>query len=242
MIASLIPASATVATSQRHGTTFAIELYKRLREDIINAVHQPGKKLLLREICTRYATGLSPVREALSRLSSEGLVDQSAQRGFTVASFSIGDLEELIRTRRWIDELGLRESIRRGGVAWEENVVLAYYRLSRTPRYTETDSVIRNPGWYEAHKKFHIALVDACGSESLKRFSLTLFDAMERYRAVSRTPGVLRSGHLDEHRAIMEATVARDTELAIRLVGEHFERTGQLVLQKLNEKSRSQAG
>ncbi len=239
---SLEPASDAAATSKRNGTTFAIEIYKRLREDIISADLEPGKKLRIRDICARYSTGLSPVREALSRLSSEGLVDQSAQRGFTVASFSICDLEELIRTRRWVDELGLRESLRHGGVAWEENVVLSYYRLARTPRYTEKDSVTRNPDWYEAHKKFHMALVDACGSEWLKRFSLTLFDAMERYRSVSRTPGVLRSGHLDEHRAIMEATVARDTESAVRLVSEHFERTGQLVLEKLNERARTQAG
>lgn len=64
---------------------------------------------------------------------------------------------------------------------------------------------------------------------------------MERYRAVSRTPGVLRFTHPDEHRAIMEATVARDTELAVQLVAEHFEKTGQLVLEKLNEKFRSHA-
>ena len=225
--------------AKRAGTTFAIETYKQLREDIINAVLEPGKKLRIRDICVRYATGLSPVREALSRLSSEGLVEQSAQRGFTVASFSLADLEELIRTRHWIDEKGLRESILRGDQAWEENVVLTYYRLSRTARYTEEGSVVRNPAWYEAHKRFHVSLVDACGSEWLKRFSLTLFDAMERYRALSRTPGILRSGHLDEHRAIMEATVARDSELAVKLMSDHFAKTGQLVHDKLSENARA---
>ena len=223
---------------KRVGTTFAIEIYKRLRSDILNAVLEPGKKLRIRDICTRYSTGLSPVREALSRLSSEGLVAQSAQRGFTVASFSLEELDELIRTRQWVDELGIRESIRGGGQAWEEKVVVSYYRLSRTPRHTKEDTVVRSPAWYEAHKTFHLALLDACGSEWLKRFSVTLFDAMERYRAVSRTPGVMRAGHLDEHRAIMEAAIARDTDLAVRLVGEHFQRTGQLVREKLSEKTR----
>ncbi len=226
------------APTKRNGTTFAIEIYKRLREDIINAVLEPGKKLRIRDICTHYATGLSPVREALSRLSSEGLVDQSAQRGFTVANFSVAELEELIRTRRWVDEQGLRESLRLGDQAWEENVVLSYYRLSRTPRYTEQGGAVRNPAWYEAHKNFHLALMDACGSQWLKRFSLTLFDAMERYRALSRTPGVARSNHLDEHRAIMEAAVARDTELAVKLISDHFQRTGQLVHEKLSERAR----
>ena len=223
---------------KRNGTTFAIEIYKRLREDIINAVLEPGKKLRIRDICTHYSTGLSPVREALSRLSSEGLVDQSAQRGFTVANFSVAELEELIRTRRWLDEQGLRESLRLGDQAWEENVVLSYYRLSRTPRYTEQGGTVRNPAWYEAHKNFHLSLLDACGSQWLKRFSLTLFDAMERYRALSRTPGVLlRSSHLDEHRAIMEASVARDTELAVKLMADHFQRTGELVHEKLSKRA-----
>ena len=230
-------ADATVPP-KRVGTTFAMEIYKRLRQDILNAVLEPNKKLRIRDICSRYSTGLSPVREALSRLSSEGLVAQSAQRGFTVASFSMVELEELIRTRLWLDELGMRESIRSGGQEWEEKVVVSYYRLSRTPRYSKEDSVVRSPAWYEAHKTFHLALLDACGSEWLKRFSLTLFDAMERYRALSRTPGVLRAGHLDEHRAIMEATIARDADLAVRLVHEHFQRTGELVRDKLSEQTR----
>ncbi len=236
MLDAPLSASAPDAAT-RSGTTFAIEIYKRLREDIINACLEPGKKLRIRDICTRYSTGLSPVREALSRLSSEGLVAQSAQRGFTVASFSLVEFDELLRTRLWVDELGMRESICHGNQTWEEKVVVSYYRLSRTPRYSKDNSLVRTPAWYEAHKTFHLALLDACGSEWLKRFSLTLFDAMERYRAVSRTPGVMRAGHLDEHRAIMEAAVARDADLAVSLLKEHFHRTGQLVHEKLREKA-----
>jgi GntR family carbon starvation induced transcriptional regulator len=183
----------------------------------------------------RYGVGLSPVREALNRLLSEQLVRQNAQCGFTVASISLSDLEEIVRTRRWIDEIGLRNSIRDGDAAWEERVVMSCHRLSRTPRYPDGLDAPRNPLWYTAHRAFHLSLIDMCGSEWLKSFSLTLFDAIERYRAISRQPGVERTTHQNEHRAIADAAVGRDTELAVSLLMEHYELTARLVREKLRK-------
>ena len=55
--------------------SLASTAYERLRFDIISGVFPPETKLLIRELCTRYAIGLSPIREALNRVSRDGLVE-----------------------------------------------------------------------------------------------------------------------------------------------------------------------
>jgi GntR family transcriptional regulator, carbon starvation induced regulator len=74
------------------------------------------------------------VREALNRLSSEGLVERKSQRGFFVTEISMTALEELVKTRIWLETLALRESIQNATEEWEEQLVLAYHRLARTNR------------------------------------------------------------------------------------------------------------
>ena len=218
------------------GTTLAISAYSRLREDILNATLTPGMKLRIRELCERYNVGLSPIREALSRLTSEGMVVQTAQRGFTVANFSINELNELIRTKQWLNELGLRESIEHGDATWEENIVVAFHRLMRTPRYTsdEPHEGNRNVSWNNAHLAFHTSLIAACRSEWLKSFCQTLFYASDRYRAVAR----LKSDparRLEEHRLIMEATINRDADRAVALLNDHFASTADMVRHNLEQ-------
>src|SRR6201987_2510605 len=106
-------------------------IYERLRRDIIRGTLPPGEKLRIEVLRTRYNVGGTPLREALNRLSTEGLVTQSDQRGFRVTPVSADDLLELTRTRCLINEVALRESITRGGRDWEEGVLLALHRLWR---------------------------------------------------------------------------------------------------------------
>ncbi|MGX9962169.1 GntR family transcriptional regulator [Roseomonas sp. F4] len=220
---------ATTARQAEGGaTTLASRVYAQLRQEIIRGEVAPGARLHTRDLCKRFDTGLSPVREALSRLSTEGLVRQSDQRGFAAAPLSLADLDELTRTRTTLNEAALRDSIRRGGAAWEESVALACFRLSRTPRFVGPDAA-RNPDWDAAHRVFHQALVGGCDSRWMEGFCDQLFDAFERYRNLSPFTDRTRPQHQDEHRAIMEAAVARDAETACALLRAHFALSETLV-------------
>ena len=225
-------ATTTEQQAERGAMTLASRVYAQLRQDIIRGEVAPGARLHTRDLCKRFDTGLSPVREALSRLSSEGLVRQSDQRGFAAAPLSLADLDELTRTRATLNEAALRDSIRRGGVAWEEGVALACFRLSRVPRFLG-DSGARNPDWDAAHRSFHQALIGGCDSHWMEGFCDQLFDAFERYRNLSPFSDQTRPGHQEEHHAIMEAAVARDAEAACGLLRAHFELSETLVRQHM---------
>jgi GntR family transcriptional regulator, carbon starvation induced regulator len=218
------------ADAESKVATLASAAYGRLRREIISVEIPPGSRLHTRQLCARYDMGLSPIREALSRLSSEGLVRQSDQRGFVVTQLTGADLDALTRTRCWLNEIGLRESIAYGDDAWEESVIVSFHRLSRVPRFFGD---VRNPVWDAAHQTFHAALVAACRSPWLTGFCAQLFDAFERYRNLSAFTAAARPGHVDEHQAIMEATTRRDADAACRLLREHFELSATLVRKHL---------
>ncbi|WP_431282786.1 GntR family transcriptional regulator [Humitalea sp. 24SJ18S-53] len=222
-----------LGAATRGAATMATRIHAALREALIHGAIPPGARLHTRDIGKRYATGLSPVREALSRLSTEGLVRQSDQRGFTAAPLSLADLDELTRTRCWLNEAALREAIHRGDAAWEERVALAFFRLSRQPRFLGDADAVRNPAWDDAHRDFHRSLIAGCDSHWMDGFCDQLFDAFERYRNLTPFNRVTRPNHLDEHRAIMEAAIARDGETAARLLRTHFERSETLVRQHM---------
>lgn len=165
---------------------------------------------MIRELCSALDMGLAPVREALNRLASEGMVAQRARRGCRVVSFSLTDLDDLVRTKQWLNELGVRQSIIHGDTVWEERVILAFHRLARTPSYTTSEAMEahRNPAWNRMHFEFHASLIAACRSNWLKDFCRTLFIASDRYRALARLKSDPKK-RLKEHRKIMDSVVAR---------------------------------
>jgi GntR family transcriptional regulator, carbon starvation induced regulator len=208
-------------------TTLTSAVYERLRRDILVGRLAPGEKLRIDALRAAYEVGASPLREALNRLSAEGLVTQEDQRGFRVPPVSLEDLKELTRTRCWLNEVALRESIAQGGTAWEERVVLTHHRLSRTPVPNDAAAKLDSE-WERRHREFHAALLSACGSRWLTGFCESLFDQADRYRYLSLYAHEHRD-FVGEHRAIMEAALARNTELAVGLLNQHVNKTAELV-------------
>ena len=82
--------------------------YAQLRSDIMSGRLEPGRKLKIEELRKLYDVGTSPIREALSLLTSDKFVERIDQRGFRVATVSLSDFDELLKTRCWLEERALR--------------------------------------------------------------------------------------------------------------------------------------
>ena len=211
--------------------TLATALYDQLRTDLLAGLHEPGGRLAIEALCERYATSQTPLREALNRLVADGLVQRREQRGFAVSEVSAADLVEITRTRCWLEEIALRESIAAHDAAWEEALVLAHHRLARTPRSLREDRFEDNPLWEPLHRAFHRALIAGCGSRWLLGFCDQLADQHHRYRRLSAPKAFARKrGVKGEHQALFEAAVAGNADLAVTLLHAHFERTARVIL------------
>jgi len=209
--------------------TLARATYERLRADLLNGQWLPGRKLLMHELRARYGVGASPLREALNRLCSEGWVVHNDQRGFCAAGASTEQLQDLVRTRAAVEGLALEQAVARRDPAWEEQLVLAFHRLSRTPRSMREDSFEENPEWESLHRAFHRTLLEGCGSPLLLSFCEQLYDQAYRYRQLAARKSYRRRNELDEHRAVFDAVMEGRAQDAKRLLAAHYERTAGIV-------------
>lgn len=204
--------------------------YEDLRADLLSCRIEPGSRLKVQELCDRLSVSLGAIREALSRLTSEGLVVAEPQRGFRAAPISAEDLLDLTKTRIQIETLCIRRAIEVGDVAWESQLVAALHRLSRTPEHTPDDPVHSSDEWALAHAAFHKALVGGCDSRWLLRLRDQLYDQSERYRrrSVSLAPNARNISK--EHQDLAAAVLDRDADKAAALLAAHLAVTTDILL------------
>jgi DNA-binding GntR family transcriptional regulator len=204
------------------------KVYTCLRADILAGRFPPEQRLRPTELATAHGVSLNVVREALSRLAGERLVKASAQQGFAVPPVSTTDLAELTDLRALVECEALRRAISRGDLAWESEVVAAHHRLANTPMTIPDHPEALSIDWMPAHNAFHAATMSGCGSRRLIELTASLGEAAAIYRYWSQFVDHGRDV-AGEHRAIFEATVARDADLACRLHREHIQRTADIV-------------
>lgn len=213
------------------GASLTQTAYERLRADLLACRLRPGERLRIADLCAALGVSLSAVREALSRLTAEGLVVAEPQRGFRAAPISVADLRDLTAARIEIETLCLRRAIASGDVGWEERLVAAHHRLSRTPARDPADPDRVAEPWAEAHGAYHEALVAGCGSPWLLRLRSILYAQSERYRRLSLPLARTERDLGREHREIMDAALARDADRAAALLAAHFQLTSAILLE-----------
>ncbi len=202
------------------------DAYRLLRHEILHGALMPGDRLRIADLNQRYRLGLTPIREALMRLASEGLVSWQSHRGASVASIGVEELRDLVRTRREIGRLCLTRAIELGDATWEAEILRAFHMLKRSPRPNRSDGTEAVAAWERLHREFHNALIAACESPWLLRFWNTLSDQSERYRKVQQVHsgiGKATACKLDrEHEELMEAVLARDAAVATERLNGHL--------------------
>jgi DNA-binding GntR family transcriptional regulator len=204
--------------------------YEGLRADLLACRILPGSRLKIQELCDQFSVSLGAIREALSRLTSDGLVVAEPQRGFRAAPISVADLQDLTRVRIDIESLCLRRALAVGTVDWEARLVAAFHRLSRTPERVASDPARSDDEWADAHAAFHQALVDGADSPWLLRLHAQLYAQSERYRRLSVPLDMDTRNVGHEHQEILDAALARDADRAVSLLSIHLSRTSEILV------------
>lgn len=196
-------------------------VYRELRKRIITSEIEPGERLKVESLKTLLDAGGTPIREALSLLTSDQLVERLDQRGFRAASANREHFEEILGLRCQLDTIALQKSIENGDKAWEESLVLANHRLNQCD-LSDTDT------YEDCHKVFHMTLIAACGSAILIRFCDQLYDLNIRYRFMAgKTLRYKKRDIGSEHQQIVDAAIARDVALVTERLLNHYNRTGE---------------
>ncbi len=214
----------TVQSEERSGT-WSEHAFTELRQDILSGRLVPGSKLRIEQLRLHYGVGSTPLREALSRLSSEGLVQIEQLKGFRVAAVTMAELEELADLRVLIEADAMRRAVRFGDETWEGNIVAAFYQLDRLEQRFNRGEFPDADDWAERNRAFHEALVAGANSQWLLRLRRQLFDHFERYRRYARarlSTEPVRRDLSHEHRAMMDAALARRGDDLAEMMSEHI--------------------
>lgn len=205
---------------------FAHEL---LRREIISGVLPPDAPLKQAHIARRLGLSLAPIREALQRLESEGLVVSHRHRGYFVSSLDPAEIDDIFEMRIWIEG---RTSYLSTARRTDEDIA----RMDDLLKDMESCSDAATPDlgrWAALNREFHVALFQISGRHQLAKIAIALLDAVERYVWVDYATGDgLRAAQV-EHRQIFEAFKAQDASIVRALSQDHCRHTRQRLIQSL---------
>ncbi len=179
-----------------------------LRRAVLVGDIQPGSAVSIVELCEQFDVSHIPVREALRRLESEGIVSLRPGRSALVASLSLEDLEDIYRLRRIIEgdlAVSAVEAMTAERLAEAEEALTEYVGIEREPAALAA-----------AHHAFHASLLgDVMGAMDRRVLEL-LWHAADRYlhllmAKLDRAPETQES-RIDEHRVLLELARAGKAE------------------------------
>lgn len=210
--------------------SIAQDVYRQIRSAIFAGELRPGDRIQPGQLSSTFNASTTVVREALQLLVGERLVRSDAGKGFFVPEISAQEVEDVTKVRGVIDSMALRLSIERGDLEWESEVIAVHHRLVRTPHEHADGSGRQSEEWAEAHRAFHRQLLTACGSQTILELSDQLQGTTELIRVtagpLART---VKRDAAKEHQLIVDAVLARDANLAVERLVEHYELTAKIV-------------
>lgn len=220
---------APAPTSAPDTATLAQSAYLQLRRDIVEGVLAPGEKLRVEHLKDAYGVGAGTLREALALLVADALVVQSGHRGFRVTPISLADFVDITETRAMLECDALRQSILLGDDVWEADLTSAFHLLTRAEARLGNGGIEAFAEWEVRNRAFHEVLIAACPSRWLHHFLAILYRQSERYRRLSITHKPVPRDVHEEHQAIFDACLARDSDGATALLAAHIRKTLEAV-------------
>ena len=189
----------------------------RLREDILSGELAPGTVLSEASLARSFGVSRGPIREALGRLASEGLVTITPRRGAIVTDLTAEEFVDAYQVREALETLAIRLAVPR----LEEPELGRLRELHEAMiEHAERGEV---HAFFDANAAFHGLFITASGNQKLQEMHRLLMDQMGRYLARSLALRGSLEKSIAEHAAILEAVEAGDADRATLLLADHIE-------------------
>jgi DNA-binding GntR family transcriptional regulator len=195
--------------------TLSERVFEIVREQIVTG--KLGTDAPIRQDALAAELGVSkiPLREALARLEQEGLLTSQANRGFFVQPMSAAQAEEIYALRLAIEPAAAAHAATRADEGADAAAIDAFERLDRAASTDLPQVAVRN-------REFHVALVRPGGRLLTTQMVERLSILSERYVVAHLEPAGRESRAHREHRALLDAFLARDGATLERLLAAHI--------------------
>ncbi|MGQ0661838.1 GntR family transcriptional regulator [Sphingosinicella sp.] len=204
-------------------------LAERLRERILSGAAGPGQPIRQDTLAAELGVSKIPLREALARLEEEGLLRSEVNRGWFVTPLTAAEAREVYALRLTLEPGSAARAAARASMREQAQAIIALEEL---------EAAMAGHGDVGAlNRAFHLALVRPAGQPLTFDIVQRLHVISERYVRKHLEPQGRDARAHDEHRALVEAWLARDEKAVTRLLLAHIGQTlddleGQLDGQK----------
>ena len=194
--------------------SLADQVFERLEADILSGKYRRGECITELKLCEELGVSRTPIREALRRLLQEHLIEETV-KGTMVLGITLGDFIDMCAIRMRIEGLAVRGFIDH---MTEDSLKLIRDAIDFQEFYLGRD----DPDQMRIlDGRFHDAIYSHCGSMILRDTLAPLHKKVQKYRRMSMSQSSRAQKSVAEHRQIYDAIVARDGDLAEKLICEH---------------------
>lgn len=220
----------------RPAQTSSFRVYSHLKHDIVTCDFLPGKSLSEQELCRRYHTSRTPVREACRRLEKDGLIKIIPFRGYFVAPLTMAEYHNLNEVQLIVEPAAAALAAQRATPdqlkqvqEWAEYV----YRVGNQKSYYT---------FLDRNYNLHVGIANASGNEALVEIISEVHTRLMRFFYLVISVDSYGPELVAEHREIVRAIANRDPESARQRTAEHIVHTIQRSANLLLTSTRSQLG
>ena len=196
----------------------AIVIYETIRRDIVQMRLMPGDRLSENELALRFRTSRTPVREAILKLSDEGLLEIYPQSGIFVSRIPMAALPEAIIVRKALEETTAQFAAER---ATSSQTLVLHAILERQ---REANAANDRDAFHHADEAFHAGIADVAGHPGIWTLIQQVKIHVDRYRRLTLPQQGRIARAIGEHEAILDAIEAHDPARARIAMQTHLER------------------
>ncbi len=211
-------AAGTRRNGRPRGATASARIYADLRAELVSLKRRPGDVISEAEIALAYSVSRTPVREAILKLSDEGLVEIFPQSGIFVARIPLSALPEAIIVRKALEATTARFA---AGLVTASQILSLHAILQRQ---READATGDRDAFHQADELFHATIADVAGYPGIWRLILQVKVHVDRFRQLTLPQKGRMTQVIAEHEVILAAIEAHDPTGAGIAMEKHLER------------------
>lgn len=208
--------------------------YSLIRAKIISCELQPGSRLNISSLQAVLGLSQASVREALSRLTAEGLVYVERNRGFWVTPVSTSGFRELMEACLTLELPCIRSALKHGDPEWERSLTAAFHRSAQTLQQVASGAAGLD-AYSNERQAFYEVLLSACDNEWLIWSWRLLYAQHMRYRHLTTSMVHYDHQHLGMHEEIIDAILKRDFATVEKMVVASYEEVMTMMEAALSE-------
>ena len=204
-------------------------VFTTLRQAILKDELQPGERLMEIQLAEKMGVSRTPIREAIRKLSNEGLVTLIPRKGAIVAGISEKMLTDVLQVRMTLEKMAYECAFRNFSEKDREALAKAESAFEEAVRSGDLIKIT------EADENFHCVIYDAADNDKLSEILQNLKENMYRYRMEYSKDVETRKALIEEHRQIYESFASGDAEGGLKIVERHIKNQETAVLNRLHQ-------